>query len=58
MEKIKISQTWDNAELKDKSGIDNYGSLSRYANPGKWGQEKDAYEKTVTEKYKKRNRRL
>ncbi|WP_373218703.1 hypothetical protein [Ruminococcus sp. 5_1_39BFAA] len=58
MEKIKISQIWDDAELKEKSEINNYGSLSRYANPGKWGQEKDAHEKAVTEKYKKRNKML
>lgn len=58
MEKMKISQSWDNAELKEKSAVDKYGSFSRYANPGKWGQEKDAYEKAVTEKDKKRNKML
>lgn len=58
MEKIKISQIWDDAELKEKSEINNYGSLSRYAKPGKWGQKKDAHEKAVTEKYKKWNKML
>ena len=53
MEKIKILQIWDDAELKEKSEINNYGSLSRYANLRKWGQEK-----AVTEKYKKRNKML